>query len=160
LLFEKRRIAVSKVVGPYKRAHTKIAAVEQQLSSVRAIDWSKEACVGFYYDNPTTTKEEDCRALVGKIIPDDFEERPLDGVIYGTLGPFKNSVQIRYPLRSMWSFIVGIPRAYSALGKWSETEGSGKEVSCAIELYGYHGANITFMRAFNEFEGFWKTWPN
>jgi hypothetical protein len=156
---QRLHIAYVTYIGPYKEAYKRNSEIEAQLAKVRSIPWEKEPCFGIYYDNPQVTKASECRALVGKIIPDDLEEKELDGVKFGYIDEIRDSLQIRYPLRSILCIFAGIYRVYPEINKFWEREGTEKARTAMVELYGFHGQTITFLQGIGEAEGLLGKWP-
>jgi hypothetical protein len=124
LPWERRRIAYTTFVRPYNEAHQKISFVETELPKVHAIDWSKEPGVGIYDDPPGVTKPEDCRSVIGEFIPDSFEARPLDGVRFGSLENMPDTVQVRYPLRSVLCIFASMMCIYPGLTLYWKERGN------------------------------------
>jgi hypothetical protein len=156
---QRLRVAYVLNVGPYTEAYKRHCELERDLAKIRPIDWSKEPCFGVYFDVPTVTEASKCRALVGKVIPDDLEERELENIRFGYMEPMADTLQVRYPLRSVLCIFAAIYRVYPKITKFWDSEGKDTPRSAMVEFYGLHGQTITFMQGIGQAEGILNEWP-
>ena len=155
--FKKLRIAYLKSVGPYSESWKLGALVESKLATVMPIEWSKEPCIGIYYDNPEIVPVSECRSIYGKVIPEDLQ---LDGTGIETahIETMPDAIQIRYPLRGFLSILCGMRRAYPMIHAFWETAEEAKGTAIA-ELYGFNGSVITYLQGVGEYKGIMTEWP-
>lgn len=156
--FQKFRVAYVKYVGPYSESWKLGAEVESKLSTVKPIDWSKEPCIGIYYDNPERVPVNECRSIYGKIIPGELELDGVDGVETAYVDAMPDTIQIRYPLRGFLSILCGMKKAYPMIHAfWKSTEET--KGTAIAELYGFNGSVITYLQGVGEYTGIMAEWP-
>lgn len=158
-VFPETKIAYVTFVGDYSQAYKQTAIVENVIKSKYNVDWSREPCFGVYYDDPRKVDRNQCRCIVGKIIPDNFTEKKApENVTFDVIPRIEPIFQIEYPLRSFLSIFAGMSRAYSALNNY--TQQNKAEIKTAmLEVYGYKGCEILFAGSPSEGTGLWKEYP-
>lgn len=154
--FQRIKIAYLTFRGPYSQSWKLGIEVESKLSDVKVMDWSKEPCIGIYYDNPEQVPLAECRSIYGKIIPDDFPE--VDGVSTTYIEAMPDTIQVRYPFRGFLSILFGMRKAYPMIHAfWRNTEET--KGTAIAELYGFNGTFITYLQGVGEYTGIMAEWP-
>lgn len=156
--FSKIRIAYAKYVGPYSESWKLGTQVESKLSTLKTIDWSKEPCIGIYYDNPERVPVSECRSIYGKVIPDDLQLDGVDGLESAYIDTMSDAIWIRYPFRGFLSILFGMKKAYPMIHAFWKAAGETKGTAIA-ELYGFNGSVITYLQGVGEYTGVIAEWP-
>lgn len=153
------RIAYTTVRGAYKNSFKSNAAVEAYLTEKTGKDYQMEPCIGVYYDNPAEVKAEDCRALVGKIIPEgvDIEEDESRNIHVAEI-KVSDSVTVEFPFRSVLAIFASIMRAYPVISKYMKENGLSHSAA-SIEFYGYPEGKLTFVTPIGEYSGILTEYP-
>ncbi|KAH0791839.1 GyrI-like domain-containing protein [Histomonas meleagridis] len=157
--FPSMTLAYIPVTGPYKEAYKKTAKVEQIIKEKTNVDLSKQPCFGIYYDNPQTVEPSKCRSIVGKLLPDGFKLETIEGISYAKIEKKEKSIQVEYPLRSIFGIFAGIYRCYPVLQRTHQLKCQGENVSAAIEIYGWKGNKILFATVVGEAPGVLSEFP-
>lgn len=157
--FEEVQIAYVPYVGPYNQAYRETSKVEEAIKKATNVDLSKSPCVGIYYDDPRKVEKTKCRAIEGKILPKDFERKPIDGINYASIPYIEKSIQVQHPLKNFLSIFAGIFKAYPAIHK-CETDNNLKVSMAMFEIYGWEGDKILFVAGTGEPSGILAEFPH
>ena len=157
--YPKLQIVYTTAVGAYKDAYKSNSLVESYLKEKTGKDYTMEPCIGLYYDNPKETKEEECRAVVGKIVDDNVKvDEDPSRKIGVTEIEITDSVTIEFPFKSVLSIIPSIMRAYPATAKYMK-ENNLEQSAAPIEFYGYPNGILTFVTPLGKYDGILTTFP-
>ena len=160
--FRETKIAYVTNIGDYSQAYKQTAIVEQKIKEKYGKDWSTQPCFGIYYDKPGEVPKSEMRSVVGKLIPEDFNENIApEGVYFGVIEE-ADVIQAEYPLRSIFSIFAGIHRVYSALNKYlvrDEPDVQRIVTGGALEIYGYRGNKTLYVLPISVVHGLWADFP-
>jgi len=149
------------VSGSYTKSYMSISNIVDYLKTNHGIDTSKLPTFGVYYDDPKTTEPKNCRSAVGIVIPSNFDTsiKLLDTFHYGKIDSARDVVVYHYPYKSLLSIFGGIIRVYPAAAKHFTVNNIPMPSGGIIELYGFHGSNITYVFGVGDSTGIVKNSP-
>lgn len=129
--------------GPYSKVGIHMKEVEEKL---KGYDVVSDREFGIYYDNPKEVKPEDCKSYIGAILENNdiskIENLKSAGFKLDSI-PVKNSLQVDFPIRNSFSYMIGPKKAYPALSKAMEKKGYKSELT--MEIYDVHQRKIIFL---------------
>lgn len=129
--------------GPYSEAGTHMDEVEQQLKKQGIFS---ERGFGVYYDNPENVKPENCRSFLGVILEkNDVSKAPILKSVGLKLDsvPVGNSLQVSFPIRNSFSYMIGPKKAYPALSRYLKEK--NYEPDLTMEIYNTRSREIIFL---------------
>lgn len=136
-------VAGMDVTGPYKEGGKYISKVNSKLQQVHI---ASHKGFGIYYDNPATTPEEKCRSFMGCVLEEKDLGRIADieatGLKVDTIKKVK-SVVAEFPLKNMFSYMIGPGRVYPAINKYMQEK--NYQVTLSYEVYDDAARKITYV---------------
>lgn len=136
-------VAGMDVTGPYKESGKYISKVNAKLQQVHI---ASHKGFGIYRDNPATTPEEKCRSFMGCVLEQkDFPkiaEIEASGLKVDTV-PVAKSVVAEFPLKNMFSYMIGPSKVYPAISKYIAEK--KYEVTLSYEVYDDDAKKITYV---------------
>jgi hypothetical protein len=154
------RVAYEKHLGPYRDTYKVGKELTQKLTAAfKDVDWAQQPLAGVFYDRPGRKPDSELRSVVCKILPAGFEERPVEGVVYGEIPKMSDALVVKYPYKGFLSVMAGVKRVYTLLNNfWAERSmltGSG----AIAELYGWNGPFITYVQGARRYDGLMAGFP-
>ena len=154
------RIAYLTFIGAYKDAYKENAKIEEFLKTTNSgKDFTKEPCIGIYYDNPQNTPAEKCRSVIGKILPEGTVEAKNDQNIKYADVEIGNTAVVHFPLDNIMSLYVGMMKSYPILNRWCSAHKDKAIGAASVELYGYIPQTVSFIAPLGKREGILAHFP-
>lgn len=119
-------------VGPYKDTGPVFKKVE---AALKADGITPDKAIGIYYDNPEKVAKEKLRSDCGIVLKEsDLAKVPALKKKYpvGTL-PKKMSMVVEFPMRNMFSYMLGPIKCYPVLTQYAREK--GHKIGVVYELY-------------------------
>jgi len=134
--------AYEQFVGPYSKTGPVFAYM---CSSLKKDGVKTTKSLGVYYDDPKTVPQDKLKSDCGCVIENaDLAKLPklLEKYTIRTL-PAKNRIVATFPLRNMFSYMIGPMKVYPVLNKYAISK--GYTITGVYELYDKAAGTITYM---------------
>lgn len=117
---------------------------------------SKDACslpsIGLYYDNPqNVTDKAQLRSSIGIIVDEDWfnsnvNKQINDKLRFGKINALKDSLQVRFPQRSMLGIFTALKKVYPQIFKYLEDHNvKNNEMTEIAEIYNFEKGKMIFL---------------
>ena len=129
--------------GPYSKAGIHMREVEEKLKKQGVFS---ERGFGIYYDNPENVQSEDCRSFIGVILEKNEAFKATELKLMGfklDSVPVKSALQVTFPIRNSFSYMIGPKKAYPVLSKHMKEKNYNPDLT--MEIYNVRSREIIFL---------------
>ena len=140
-------LAGMEIKGPYAKVGTHMQDLVEQLKNYGV---SSERSFGIYYDNPEVVKPENCRSFIGAVLEKDeltkIENLKSAGFKLDSI-PVKNSIEVVFPIKNSFSYMIGPKKAYPVLSKYIKEKKYTPDLT--MEIYNNRTREIIFLMQYH-----------
>jgi hypothetical protein len=148
------------VTGAYHSACRTWSLIETRLSvAIPSVTWSAATNFGLFYDSPGPGGDTKCRALLGKVVPEEIADQEIGGITIATLPDLNDAIQMDYSFRGLLAEITAIKRVYLAISTFWDGQPKGPADPVIAEFSGLKPGFITYVQGFGSYSGILSQLP-